>query len=207
MTKKFRGGCRNEERIKCIYKEIIMRMRITITWLTVLFIMLVNCASVPKSILVLNSKVSNGLDVLEEQNLKLLDVYHEMVISKVNSDLEKILDNSRNIFIAKNGKEPVTKDDYYQIAVIAIKQRDRIIGIVNDSINAMKDKISKNYKEVQDVNNEMSMYLASLVKLKDSGNQLREIIKSQTGIDFDFKKEFSEINAQIDSFLKGDDQK
>lgn len=184
-----------------------MRMRITITWLTVLFIMLVNCASVPKSILVLNSKVSNGLDVLEEQNLKLLDVYHEMVISKVNSDLEKILDNSRNIFIAKNGKEPVTKDDYYQIAVIAIKQRDRIIGIVNDSINAMKDKISKNYKEVQDVNNEMSMYLASLVKLKDSGNQLREIIKSQTGIDFDFKKEFSEINAQIDSFLKGDDQK
>jgi hypothetical protein len=182
-------------------------MRNAIVWSAVLFTMLVNCASVPKNLVILNTKVSNGLEELEKQNLKLLAVYHEMVVNKVNEDIEKILENSSTIFINENGREPVSKDDYYQIAVIAMMQRDKILGIVNNSINAMEEKITGNFKDVKNINNEMTMYLASLVKLKEAEDHLVEAIKSQTGINFDFKKEFEGINSQIDSFLKGDAQK
>ncbi len=159
------------------------------------------CATVPANSPHLNQKVSEGILRLKQQHFVTLDKLYKMSLKKVNDDYDSIYAKATSIFEKKNGRAPSSEADFKVVSIIAAGIREDIIEKVRANHNEIKAAIEKNYDLVSSVNNEVTAYLYSAVRLAKARSETTALIDKLTGIDLNLDKMFVELDEKIESAI------
>lgn len=167
----------------------------------------IGCVSVPKNSPLLNQRVSEGISKLKRQHIQTIEHIYSLSVAKVNQDYDKFLTRAKKIFKNKNGRDPSTEQEYYTVGIIAAQIREKVLFAIRNNLEEVREKIEENYDLVENMNDEITQYLYSAVKVKESERSILDFINKNIKVDLDIDKQVSALNETIEKIIKGEEDK
>ena len=164
---------------------------------------LASCASVPKNSPLLNQRVSEGINELKRQHLQSISHIYSLSIEKVDKDYDRFLEKAKEIYTSKTGNTPSTEQEYYKVSIIAAQIREKVLFEIRSNLEEVRRKIEENYDLVEDMNDEVTQYLYSAVKVKESERSILDFINRNIKVDLDIDRQISDLSETIETIMKG----
>jgi len=164
---------------------------------------LLSCASVPKNAPLLNQRVSEGINELKRQHLQSISHIYSLSIEKVDKDYDRFLEKAKEIYMNKTGNTPSTEQEYYKVSILAAQIREKVLFEIRSNLEEVRRKIEENYDLVEDMNHEVTQYLYSAVKVKESERSILDFINRNIKVDLDIDRQISDLSETIETIIKG----
>jgi hypothetical protein len=152
----------------------------------------------------LNDKISQGIIELEKQHLDAIDIMLKLSIDRVNRDFDQFLSRAKEIYKDKNGRYPESEEEFYSVALIAVQIREEVIEQIRNDVDEIRNKVSSNYNILKTMNDEVTVYLNSAIKVKESQKKVKDFIEEKTRIDLNIEEELKQLENSIDKLIKGE---
>ncbi|PKG42531.1 hypothetical protein [Psychroflexus sp. MES1-P1E] len=153
--------------------------------ITLTFLVIVSCASIPKNASILSSSVTQGIERLQAENENVIKALADIERAILDEDWDNIYnlieDKYRTKLNIPKGTS-LTRDQTIDIATGAAAVREELLKTISSKENALILKSKENSQKVININKEVQNYLLSLEKYSEANEKVNALTKKIIGI-------------------------
>lgn len=153
--------------------------------ITLTFLFIVSCASIPKNASVLSSSVTQGIERLQSENENVIKALADIERAILDEDWDNIYNQIEDKYRTKlnipNGTS-LTRDQTIDIATGAAAVREELLKSISNKESALILKSKENSQKVINMNKEVQNYLLSLEKYNKATEEVNALTRKIIGI-------------------------